>query len=72
MSGCTHKTPHDFHEGWCDETGHRLWRCSVCEGVGIWDDGFEYFGSMECRKCWVADIDAVFCGPGCRDQWEER
>lgn len=65
MSECAHKTLHDFtaiHLA----GGRRKWRCSGCGKVDTWGPTWGYFGSIECKKCWMAEIEWVACSKGCR------
>ncbi len=45
----------------------RIWRCTSCGLAQKWDPSWGYFGNTECKECWVAQVDAVFCSPRCFD-----
>jgi hypothetical protein len=60
---CSHKTYRDHTSPVRTADGALVWRCSTpgCAAAGPWSDGFEYFGNIECRSCWLADIEKVSC-----------
>lgn len=60
---CAHKTLNDHSKV---VGGARIWRCSVCGKEERWSDAWSYFGTLECRLCWVADIEFVCCSEACR------
>lgn len=57
---CTHPTA-DNHIVRRDPGGQTWWRCSSCKHVGLWAEGFSYFGTIECRKCAHPVIERVAC-----------
>lgn len=57
-SPCTHKTAADFKVG-------SFWRCSACGTQGPWTEGWMYYGTVECRRCWEAAIEFVACSDTC-------
>lgn len=57
---CTHRIHSDFK----DAAG--LWVCSVCGKHSNWTDDHQYWGSIECGRCWQAAIEDVTCSPQCR------
>lgn len=59
---CTHRTLFDFK----DAAG--LWICSVCGKHSEWTDDHQYWGNIECGRCWMASIDDVTCSPRCRGE----
>lgn len=65
MSDCTHGTADDYSRMInikCDIGGRvRVWKCSYCGEEGPWSDGYEYYGTIECRSCNMAGIDEVRC-----------
>lgn len=42
----------------------RIWVCSKCGKEDVWTKGWNYFGKIECTKCWNAVVNKVFC-PEC-------
>lgn len=47
------------------------WICSGCGKVGVWDDGWSYFGALGCLKCGLEPvIHFVACSEVCRLQHE--
>lgn len=60
---CSHGTYADHTLKSRVPNGVLIWKCSTpgCGHTGPWSDGFEYFGSIECRVCWLADIEKVSC-----------
>ena len=48
------------------KNGAQVWRCSHCGKEDVWRDGWEYFGTLECRVCWKAGVEAVTCSDACR------
>lgn len=65
--GCSHKTAHDHCERQPD--GSRVWTCSACGKCGPWSEVWRYFGSIECSRCWMAEMDAVACSKRCAAGW---
>lgn len=47
--------------------GSRSWRCSCCGTIGPWSESWSYYGSMECKRCWMADIEWVACSAACAE-----
>ena len=71
-SPCKHKTLSDHTVG-RDAGDSLLWRCSFCKRVGSWQDGWAYWGNIECRICWTADIQTVHCGePPCKEAFRKK
>lgn len=60
---CTHKNYTDFTVG-RDASGRLKWRCSTCGVAAFWSSGWTYYGSIECTKCWTANMTGVLC-PAC-------
>lgn len=50
----------------------RLWTCSNCKAHGLWTESWGYFGTMECSKCWVANIEFVACSDECLKALAEK
>ena len=46
--------------------GAKVWRCSHCGKEDVWRDGWEYFGTLECRVCSREGVEAVVCSDACR------
>ena len=61
---CKHKNLNDH--SFPVANGARHWTCSHCCRTGPWSDGWGYFGSIECKHCWMARIDFVYCSEACR------
>lgn len=59
-----HKTLHDH--SFRREDGVLIWICSACNKRAPWSESWSYFGSIECPRCWVANIERVFCSDACR------
>jgi len=60
---CTHLTT----ENHCRTlNGVRVWTCTKCKFEGPWEEGWRYFGSLECVKCSSPQVDVVHC-PACKD-----
>jgi len=70
MDECTHDTMDDHSV--LSHAGIRFWTCSVCGSCKTWDDGHEYLGSIECKKCWRASIDRVTCSDECKARDKEN
>ena len=45
--------------------GACVWRCSRCGKEDVWRDGWQFFGSYECRVCSMAAIFVVLCSDEC-------
>lgn len=66
---CKHKTYADFSVMVGDK---RRWTCSHCGKSDFWSESWGYFGTMECTKCSVADIDFVACSDECMKVLAEK
>ena len=55
---CAHGIPADHSTLGAD--GRRIWRCSVCGGAGR-GEGWVYRGTIECPRCWYAEVNEVRC-----------
>jgi len=62
---CEHKTVSD-HAVRHPTKGHLVWRCSVCGKASRWGPTWTYYGNVECRICWEAQVDNVYCSEPCR------
>ena len=38
--------------------------------AGLWRDGWTYYGAVECRNCWQAEVLAVVCSDACREAFK--
>lgn len=63
---CKHKTFAHHTVGRASDDNRLIWRCSACKVLGKWTEQWSYFGSIECRECWTADIEYVACSDACR------
>jgi hypothetical protein len=45
----------------------RVWTCSHCGAKGEWTDTWSYWGSLECKYCWMADMEWVACSAACAE-----
>ena len=62
---CAHKTLHDH----ATQSGERkIWCCSNCGWTSWWSDSWGYFGNLECKHCWTAQVDVVWCSEECAHQ----
>lgn len=61
---CSHPTLDDHSS---ESDAARIWRCSNCSWTSTWSEAWGYFGSLECKNCWMADISWVACSDECRD-----
>lgn len=66
MSQCDHKNIDD-HSRYIVAPGDiggkiRVWKCSYCGDESQWTEHHEYYGSVECRRCNMANIEEVRCG----------
>lgn len=59
---CHHKTSDDFSRV---VDGVRIWTCSACGKESAWTDGHGYVGTLECKRCWRAEIESVYCSAVC-------
>jgi hypothetical protein len=61
---CRHGVPRD-HQAGVTETEHftnvPVWRCSDCGAEDIWREGWRYFGTFECKKCGLPEVERVEC-----------
>ena len=62
---CKHKKADDFS---VMVNERRTWKCSCCGRQEPWGESWGYYGSMECKDCWTAAIDFVWCSDECRDK----
>ena len=60
---CQHKTQAD-HSRRVGDLLH--WTCSGCGTVGPWTEAWGYYGTIECKRCWMAAIEWVHCSEACR------
>lgn len=60
---CQHKTQADHSRNVGDV---RHWTCSGCGTVGPWTEAWGYYGTIECKRCWMAVIEWVHCSEACR------
>lgn len=68
MRRCNHPPMSSFI-AFKGKNGATVWRCSHCGKEDVWRDGWEYFGSMECR-CGNAGVYGVTCSDTCRAAWK--
>jgi len=64
MKTCKHPPMRTFI-AFQGKNGAKVWRCSHCGKEDVWREGWNYFGSIECRICMTAGMEAVFCSDGC-------
>lgn len=67
---CIHKTVEDHMVLSC--IGRRLWTCSSCGIMGTWGLAWGYYGNIECKVCWEAEILFVYCSDECRKSLSRR
>ena len=61
---CQHPPMSDFI-AFRGKGGAKVWRCSHCGKEDVWRDGWQYWGSIECRACWAPEVFAVMCSDAC-------
>jgi hypothetical protein len=47
----------------------RIWICSNCGDRRKWGSNWGYYGNIECRHCWTARIDFVYCSDKCLKEY---
>jgi hypothetical protein len=67
---CKHKTYRDHTLN--PEVRPLIWRCTACGKTGVWTETWSYFGSIECRICWTADMLFVACSAACLEKLKPR
>ena len=64
LETCLHKRPSEFYEQL--PSGRLRWTCTKCGQKGLWCDGWEWFGRIECKSCGCENIESVRCS-ACSD-----
>lgn len=61
---CEHKTYKNYVISKREVEGElkSVWKCSRCGNEDIWGPTWTYYGNLECRHCWLAQMDSVNCG----------
>lgn len=62
---CSHKTYKDHAVG-RTTSGQLIWQCAACGKSAQWGEAWSFFGILECRRCGMAEVDAVVCSEDCR------
>lgn len=65
---CGHAVASDHIIGRTTE-GQAIWRCASCGAEGPWAEGWRYYGTVECKRCWRPIVERVQCET-CADKQE--